>query len=88
MSELSSRIQDMTIVLAVSLWADKQPKGLVQDAADILCQDLARKLNGTRPTDAYFRAVTKLGEAIEKGGFAEIAGIEAESILMPYGQEA
>ncbi len=86
MSELSSRIQDQTVMLAVSLWADKQPKGLVQDAADILCQDLARKLDGSRPTDSYFRAVTKLGEAIESGGFAEIAGIEAEAILMPYGE--
>ena len=51
---------------------------LVQDAADILCQDLRRKLTGKRPTDAYYRAVTKLGEKIAEGGFEAIAGIEAE----------
>ena len=53
-------------------------------AADVLCQDLTRKLTGKRPSDAYFRAVTKLGEAIEAGGFEAIAGIEPEEILMPY----
>ncbi len=42
-----------------------------------------RKLTGKRPSDAYFRAVTKLGEAIAEGGFEAIAGIEAEAILMP-----
>ena len=84
MSELSSRLQDLIVMLAASTWAAKQPEGLIRDAADILCQDLTRKLTGSRPTDSYFRAVTKLGEAIEGGRFAEIAGIEPEAILMPY----
>ena len=85
MSELSSRLQDLLVMLATSMWAAGQPKGLIQDAADILCQDIGRKITGRRPSDSYFRAVTKLGEAIEGGGFPEIAGIEAEAILMPYG---
>ena len=84
MSELSLRLQDLIVMLATSTWAARQPKGLIQDAADILCQDLARKITGKRPSDAYYRAVTKLGEAIETGGFGEIAGIEPEAILMPY----
>jgi acyl-CoA dehydrogenase len=84
MAELSQRLQDMVVILAASLWASKQSNELVQTAADILCQDLARKITGERPTDAYFRAVTKLGEKIADGGFEAIAGIETGEILMPY----
>ena len=39
----------------------------MRDAADILCQDLARKITGKRPSDSYFRAVTKLGEIEDQG---------------------
>jgi acyl-CoA dehydrogenase len=84
MAELSQRIQDMTVMLAASLWAAKQPGQLSKDAADVLCQDLARKLTGRRPSDRYFRAVAKLGKAIDEGGYEEIAGIPAEPILMTY----
>ncbi len=84
MAELSQRLQDLVVILATACWAGRHGNGLVQEAANILCQDLRRKLTGKRPTDAYFRAVTKLGEAIAEGGFEAIAGIEAEEILMPY----
>ncbi len=86
MAELSQRIQDLTVILATSLWAAKGRTKLVQDAADILCQDLTRKLTGKRPSDAYFRAVTKLGQAIDEGAYEEIAGIPAEPILMKYAE--
>jgi len=84
MAELSQRIQDLVVILATSCWAGRQTSGVVQSAADILCQDLRRKLSGQRPTDAYLRAVTKLGETVASGGFGAIAGIEPEAILMPY----
>jgi hypothetical protein len=84
MSELSSRAQDLVVVLTTSLWAAAQPSEIVHQAADILCQDLTRKLTGRRPTDGYFKAVVKLGEAINNGEFKAIAGIEPEEILMPY----
>jgi acyl-CoA dehydrogenase len=84
MAELSQRLQDQVVILATSLWASLQSNELVQSAADILCQDLTRKITGKRPTDAYFRAVTKLGEKVANGGFEAIAGIEAGEILMPY----
>ena len=74
------------MILATSVWAGHQSSPLVQDAADILCQDLTRKLTGKRPTDAYYRAATKLGEKIAEGGFEAIAGLEAEPILMSYSQ--
>jgi acyl-CoA dehydrogenase len=84
MAELSQRLQDLVVILASSLWASRQSSAFVQSAADILCQDLTRKITGKRPTDAYFRAVTKLGETVANGGFEAIAGIEAGEILMPY----
>ena len=84
MAELSQRIQDMVVILATSCWGTRQSSPVVQAAADILCQDLRRKLSGKRPTDAYLRAVTKLGETVANGGFQAIAGIEPEAILMPY----
>jgi hypothetical protein len=59
---------------------------VVHQAADILCQDLTRKLTGKRPSDRYFRAVTKLGETVAEGGFDAIAGVQAEEILMSYPQ--
>jgi acyl-CoA dehydrogenase len=84
MAELSQRLQDLVVIIATASWAGRHGNGLVQEAADILCQDLRRKLTGKRPTDAYFRAVTRLGESVAEGGFEAIAGLEAEAILMPY----
>jgi hypothetical protein len=84
MAELSQRLQDLVVILATSLWASRQPSEVVQSAADILCQDLTRRITCKRPTDSYFRAVTKLGETVANGGFEAIAGIEAGEILMPY----
>jgi hypothetical protein len=84
MAELSQRIQDLVVILATACWAGTQHSGLVQDAADILCRDLRRKLTGKRPSDRDFRAVTRLGEMIADGGFEAIAGVEAAEILMPY----
>ncbi len=86
MAELSQRIQDMVVILATSVWAGRQSNPLVQDAADLLCQELRRKLTGQRPSDAYYRAATKLGEKIAEGGFEAIEGLEAQPILMPYSQ--
>ena len=84
MTELSGRLQDLLVMLATSMWASDQESSLVRDAADVLCRDLKRKLTGARISDADIHAATKLGEAIEGGGFPEIAGIEPEAILMPY----
>ncbi len=83
-AELSQRVQDLVVILATSLWAGRQSSEVVQGAADILCQDLTRRLTGKRPSDGYYRTVTKLGETIAAGGFEAIAGIKAEEILMPY----
>jgi alkylation response protein AidB-like acyl-CoA dehydrogenase len=84
MAELSRRIQDLIVMLATSLWAAGQKDETVQTAADVLCDDLKRGLTGARPSNAYYRKVTLLGESIAAGGFEAIAGVPADEILMPY----
>jgi len=84
MSELSTRIQSLLIILCTSLYAGRQQDEVVRDAADIMCQDLIRQRTGQRPTDRYFRAVTALGDKIVDGGFQSIAGLQPDEILMPY----
>ncbi len=84
MSELSQRVQDATVILCTALYASRHEDELVREAADIMCQDLTRGLTGKRPSDKYFRQVTKLGQAIADGGFKSVAGLQPDEILMPY----
>ncbi|MEX2121680.1 MAG: acyl-CoA dehydrogenase family protein [Pirellulales bacterium] len=84
MAEVSQRVQDAIVILAVSLYAGRQDDELIRTAADVVCQDLRRKLTGDRPSDRYFRTVTRLGEQVAEGGFKSIAGLPTGPILMPY----
>lgn len=84
MSELSSRIQKLVVMLCTALYAARQEDEIVRAAADIVCQDLTRELTGQRPSDRYFRQVTELGAAIAEGKFASIAGLAPDEIMMPY----
>jgi alkylation response protein AidB-like acyl-CoA dehydrogenase len=83
-AEISQRLQDAVIILATGLWASRQSSQVVHAAADILCQDLTRRITGKRSSDSYFRAATKLGETVASGGFEAIAGIDPGEILMSY----
>ena len=84
MSELSSRVQSLIVMLTTSLWASRQDGALVREAADVLCRDLARQLTGRRPSDRDFRAATELGRKVEEGQFQAIAGVDPGEILMTY----
>jgi len=64
--------------------AHGQKKDIAIASADILCQDLRRKLTGARPSDKYFRDATQLADMIIAGGFEELAGVPREEILMKY----
>jgi alkylation response protein AidB-like acyl-CoA dehydrogenase len=86
MAELSLRCQDTITILTTSLYGARHPDPLVRDAADVMCQNLRQKLLGRRPSNHYFRLVTKLGAAIAEGKFGSLAGVEAGEILMPYEQ--
>jgi alkylation response protein AidB-like acyl-CoA dehydrogenase len=84
MAELSQRVQDSVIILVTALWASKQKEEATVAAADLLCQDLRRKMTGKRPTDRYFRDASRLADIIISGGFARIAGAPQAEILRPY----
>lgn len=84
MTELSQRAQDTVTMLVTALWAQQQQNETSVAAADILCQDLRRKLTGERPSDRYFRDVSRLGDLVLAGGFEALTGVEREEILMRY----
>jgi alkylation response protein AidB-like acyl-CoA dehydrogenase len=84
MSEISTRVQKLAVILVTSLYAAKQNDEVLRLAADVICQDLTRELNGDRPTDRYFRSVNALGEEIAEGRFASISGLAPDDILMKY----
>jgi len=83
-AEMSQRIQDAIVILVTAMWAHNEGDKVTIDAADILCQDLTRKLTGERPSDAYFKACSKLADKIIAGEFKAIEGIEQADIMMPY----
>lgn len=84
MSELSQRIQDAVTILCTALYGAQQNDEVVRHAADIACQDLKRKITGERPSDRYYKSITKLGALIADGGFKSIAGLNAGEIMMQY----
>ncbi len=84
MAELSQRVQDVMVLLVTTLWAHGQQNEPAVLAADILCQDLRRKLTGQRPEDRYYRDCSKLADVIIGGGFEALAGAPQQEILMPY----
>jgi alkylation response protein AidB-like acyl-CoA dehydrogenase len=86
MAELSSRVQDAVVILVTALHAHQKGDEVTTQAADIVCQDLRRKLNGERPSDGYFREVSKLADAVIGGGFEALAGAPVAEILMKYPQ--
>jgi hypothetical protein len=83
MAELSQRTQDAVVMLVTALWGQKQ-KEVMKNAADMLCQDLRRKLTGERATDRYFRATGQLADQVIQGGFEDLAGVPRGEILMRY----
>jgi hypothetical protein len=84
MAELSQRVQDTVTILVTALWAGGTKAEPNVAAADILCQDLRRKLTGERPSDRYFKAATELADVILSGGFDELAGVPRAEIMMKY----
>jgi hypothetical protein len=84
MAELSQRVQDTIVMVVTALWGHQQGNEVAVGAADILCQDLRRKLAGARPSDRYFRDVSELADKIVAGGFEDLAGVPRQEILMKY----
>lgn len=83
-ADMSQRIQDIITILVTSLWANRQQSEVCVAAADILCQDLTRKLEGERPSDSYFRACSKLADMIIEGKWDVLNDISRQEILFSY----
>ncbi len=83
-AEMSGRVQDTIIMIVTTLWAHEKDDQVMTMAADILCQDLKRKLDGERVSDSYFRACNKLADRILEGDFKDLQGIEKADIIFSY----
>lgn len=86
MAELSQRIQDVVTMLVTTQWAHGQGHEAAVASADLLCQDLRRKLTGERVGDGYFKDAMALADVILGGGFEPLTGVPVEEILMRYPQ--
>lgn len=84
MAELSQRVQDAITILCTALYGGRQKDEILQKSADIACQDLTRKLDGKRPSDRYYKSVTKLGKELIDGGYKSFIDFELDEILMAY----
>jgi hypothetical protein len=87
MAELSQRVQDTVVILVTMLWAHQQGNAVTIQAADLLCQDLRRKLTGERPSDNYFSDVGQLADRVISGEFAELTDVPLSEIMMSYEQQ-
>jgi alkylation response protein AidB-like acyl-CoA dehydrogenase len=83
-AEISQRIQDTIVLLVTALYANQKKDEVTIAAADILCDDIARKLTGTRPSDAYFRNASRLADMVIEGKYSEINGLPTVPIMRPY----
>jgi alkylation response protein AidB-like acyl-CoA dehydrogenase len=83
-AELSQRIQDNVVILVTALWGHQQKNEAAVAAADLLCQDLSRKLTGRRPSGRYYKDVNALADLILSGGFDALSGVPQAEIMMKY----
>jgi hypothetical protein len=83
-AELSQSIQDIVVILVTALWANNTGNKVVQASADILCQDLRRKLTGEKPSDKYFRRTSEVADLIMSEGYPGMEEIIPEDVLYSY----
>ena len=83
-AHMSQRVQDAVIMLVTAVYANDTGNESQIAAADILCQDLTRKLTGEQPSDSYFRACGKLADEVIVGNFPGMDEIKRDDILFSY----
>lgn len=84
MSALSAHLQDAITIVVTSLYAASSSDAVTQQAADILCSELRRKMTGAAASDADFRRMTELGATITNQGWDELQDVVPGKIMMPY----
>lgn len=83
-ADLSQRVQDTVTMVVASLWANQKGDEMTIAAADILCDDLERKLTGKRASDTYFKKASKLADLIIETGVDSSDNVKRYDILFPY----
>ncbi len=81
---MSMRVQETVTILVTAAYGAQSTSPATKLAADILCQDLRRKLTGEQPSDAYFKACSKLADMIVAGEFTELNGVPETTVLQRY----
>lgn len=85
-ADMSQRVQDAITMIVTAAWANQHPDESYKAAADILCQDLTRKLTGERASDEYFRDCRKLADIILEKGFDRMGDVVPAEVLFQYQQ--
>lgn len=85
-AHLSQRTQDALIILVTAMHAHSKGDEVTVRAADILCQDLRRKLTGEQPTGAYFKACSKLAKLVIEGRMTQLNGVPETAVMRTYQQ--
>ena len=81
---LSQKVLDVMLILFTVMHAHAASDEGTAAAADILCQDLTRKLTGAEPSDEYFADCVKLADMVLAGKFKQLDGTERAEVLRPY----
>jgi hypothetical protein len=88
MVDLSMEVQRNVTILATAQYAHSRGDEATILAADILCQDLIRKIKPTRESASYYRSTVKLGQLVAEGKFDQIADTQSHSVMRPYDNNA
>ena len=83
-NELSARVRDLATIIVTGLWSGRQTSEVTQLAGELMCEELATKFRGRRPSDSYYRRICELGDMVANGEFEALTGVPAEEIHMPY----
>ncbi|HEV3204658.1 MAG TPA: acyl-CoA dehydrogenase family protein [Gemmataceae bacterium] len=84
MAELSQRVQDTVVMLTTALWGHQQRNEGALLSADILCQDIRRKITGDRPSDQYYQDCANLADLVIGGSLQALQDAPEADILMKY----
>ena len=86
MSLISSKIQNLIIMLATIGFASERGSDIDIEIADVSCEFLKNKVIGSHPTDHQLRKAVELGKKIAENKFIFGDDINGSEILMPYEQ--
>jgi alkylation response protein AidB-like acyl-CoA dehydrogenase len=82
--DLAGEVKNLLMIAVVSCWGAAQSEKTSAKAADLLCQDLTRKVKGSNRSARLAKALARLGQDVEDGKFSPTQGIPTSPFLQPY----